>query len=501
MTSRSPTGQPRTLPGSGRHRRAALLSLMLLGPALVGPFAATRASAQADERSLAGCDPRQDFEYLWSAFDASYGIFTAKNIDWSALRRVYAPRIDPVGSCAELFEVLSELLGHLNDHHVFLFDGERIRRSGEVAPADTATFSLAAVRRRLGQERRLQDGRLTFGWLMDSTAYLHVASFGAPIPSAAAFDSALVALAHAGSLIIDLRNNGGGSDHTVQLMASRFADRRRLYLITRMRNGPRHDDYSAPRYWHVTPRAGPRFLRPVIVLVNAHSMSAAENFVLAMRTLPQVTIVGSRTAGVFADIFTDTLSGGWQFAIPYTLHTDHLGRSWEGVGLVPDLYVSADPREIAAGTDRPLALALGLLEAGVRGTPDSSSAALARDVVPELLGEAARRGGVVALRARDVELARSGAAHAGTEGDYVAIAQELTAGGDTAAALELLRLAVARFGAPWRARVARADLLIAVGDSSDAAATLDAALREVPRRNAMERRWADRIRERRDSIR
>lgn len=99
-----------------------------------------------------------------------------------------------------------------------------------------------------------------------------------------------------------------------KVIADRFAGKCRLYMVVRDRSGPGYDDFREPKYWHVDP--APRtFTKPAILLANRFSVSAAENFVLAMRVLPHVTVVGDFTSGCFADMAWFDLPNGWRFSL------------------------------------------------------------------------------------------------------------------------------------------------------------------------------------------
>ena len=149
-------------------------------------------------------------------------------------------------------------------------------------------------------------------------------------------------------------------------------------MITRERVGAAHGDFAPPRYWHVEPTGKDTFTRPVILLVNRLSVSAADNFALALRVLPHVTLLGDFTSGCFADASNHELPDGWTASVSYKLFTDHEGRCWEGIGVPPDLYVPADMLAVSAD-DPQLARALALLRTGGPAKQDeSASARLAR---------------------------------------------------------------------------------------------------------------------------
>lgn len=482
-----------------------MIGLLRLAPVLLllgGIMVPVAAAAQASPPKPDACQPRTDAVYLQRAFAENYGIFRQKEVDWDAVSRVYARQLHDMTDCARAFALIGEWLQTLNDHHVFVWNGDAIVRSGTVTEADTGKFSLGLVRATyLQQAATLDSGRFVYGWVGERIGYIHLSDFYSdPDTDAARADTALLALGDARGIILDVRNHGGGYDRTAQLIASRFADRRRLYQQSRIRVGPAPEAFSAPRHWQLEPLAEGRESRPTIVLTGPHSMSAAENFVLAMRVLPNVLIVGERTAGVFADIYTDHLPGGWQFAVPYTEHLDHLGRSWEGVGLIPDVLVSNSANEVAEGRDRTLELARKLLLQGLpAGAGDVASAALARPAAAAMLARRLRQDGVAAMQAADA-LRSDSAMFPGVESEYLEQARMLEREGRIAEALALAQYAARTFLQPWRSHEALAVMHARLGAHAAAAVEYRMALEVLPDHNAMLQRRAARIREQLESM-
>ncbi len=276
----------------------------------------------------------KNFEYLWQTFDRNYALFGPKRIDWDALYRVYRPRVTAQTTDEELFDVMASLLGHLNDNHVRLQSPARRFQSGILGEMTMEGFSLDLIKEKYlrGRFTPKVNGVFHYGWVSDDVGHFHFRSFGNREASAEAIDEIIRELVGAKAIIVDVRGNGGGDDRVGKLVADRFADRKRLYMLTQIRNGPKRDDFSPPKYWYVEP-VGPRpFTKPVILLTHRFSVSAAENFALAMRLLPHVTVVGDATSGVFADVYRDRLPNGWQFSVSYKLFVDQDGFCWEGTG-------------------------------------------------------------------------------------------------------------------------------------------------------------------------
>ena len=85
---------------------------------------------------------------------------------------------------------------------------------------------------------------------------------------------------------------------------------------------------------------------------------------MAMRTLPHVTLVGETTSGCQADMHGARLPNGWNFSVAYTLFVDQNGFSWEGIGIPPDLRQINRQEDIDKGRDKPLELAIELINSG-----------------------------------------------------------------------------------------------------------------------------------------
>ena len=314
--------------------------------------------------------PEAAFEELWRLYADNYALFGVKRVDWDAVYDVYRPRVTAATTDEELWAVSAEMLDLLNDVHVSLRDdgaGRHHRSGGRsigAGPFDDGRFDLGVVERAYlrGGLTSLLDGDLRYGWLADSVGYLRLERFGDPDASAEAADEAARALAGARAVVVDVRHNGGGSDRAGRAIASRFADEERVY----MRVAPRRLDLpgltlAAPIEWRLRPSGPAAFTAPVAVLTDTRTISAAENFVLAMRTLPHARVIGATTAGAMADSPPLPLSNGWVATVPVNVFRDAAGVCYEGLGIAPDLYVENEPEDVRRGRDAALELALAFL--------------------------------------------------------------------------------------------------------------------------------------------
>jgi tetratricopeptide (TPR) repeat protein len=390
-------------------------------------------------------EPEENFEYLWETYDRNYGIFTAKKVDWKALYEIYRPQVTPETTNEELFEIMSRLLGHLNDNHVRLQYGERRFQSGILGEMEMEDFSLDLIKDKYlkgKHETRVRDV-FTYGWVSDDIAYFHFRGFGFLDQSQAAIDEIVSQFKDAKGIIVDVRNNGGGDDRVGKLIADRFADRKRHYMTTYTRNGPKHDDFSAPKYWYVEPDGPRQFTKTVILLTHRFSVSAAENFALAMRVIPNVTVVGDATSGVFADVYRDELPNGWQFSVSFKLFVDHTGFCWEGIGVPADLRVTNTKEDIEQQNDKVLELAVDLINSGALA-PQAESASIAslkESLVERLAKDLETKGVEVAIQAFEKAKAESPEHYTVDEDDLRLLGEELFKQGDKLdEAVEIFRL-------------------------------------------------------------
>jgi len=161
--------------------------------------------------------------------------------------------------------------------------------------------------------------------------------------------------------VLDIRDNGGGEDEVSRLIASFFATEEKSYQKVRFKIGPEPDDFDEERTWTVAPTDLNNYQEPVVLLTDRYSISAAETFSLAMRTMDHVTHVGDTTTGAFSDTVVREMPNGWYFTLPIADVRDHTGKSWESIGLPPEVLVEGNPALIDAGQDVMLEKAVEVL--------------------------------------------------------------------------------------------------------------------------------------------
>ncbi len=299
------------------------------------------------------------FDTLWTRFDEIYPSFAYKGVDWRAQRATYRPRAQRARSQDELIGVLVEMLTPLRDLHVWLVD-PRGQAVPTFRPAGLANFDRTRWESAMRDASYLAHSRDFGEGMVGGYAYLYIGAWKDPV-SQESLDLALARMRDAPGLIIDVRSNPGGTDQTALAFAGRFTTRAFTASYVEIRTDSLVKDVEMPLARTISPRGGWQFTRPVVVLSGRGGFSATESFVAAMRTLPQVTVLGDTTGGASGNPATFALGNGWRFTVPRWLEFGPDRRPIEGRGVAPHLAMSWDPTHYDGARDPLIDAAVGLL--------------------------------------------------------------------------------------------------------------------------------------------
>lgn len=308
-------------------------------------------------------DPRGNFEALWSILDEHYCFFDQKDVDWDRVHDTYSRRISDRMTREELFIVCADMLAELRDGHVNLsapFNTSYYRAWWSDYPQN---FNKRLIEESYFNFNYRQSSGMMYGFLENNIGYIYYESFSSPVGEGN-LDYALNFLSTANGLIIDVRDNGGGSLTNVETFVARFIDRPTLVGYISHKTGPGHNDFSEPYAITYLPaeEGRIRWAKPIVVLTNRSTFSAANNFASVMKNLPGVTIVGSVTGGGSGVPFSSELPCGWGIRFSACSMLDALGESTEE-GITPSdgCAVDLDPIDALNGRDTILEKAIGIL--------------------------------------------------------------------------------------------------------------------------------------------
>lgn len=172
--------------------------------------------------------------------------------------------------------------------------------------------------------------------------YLDIRMFSDSHLGGETLESSMKFLQHADGIIIDLRNNFGGSPFMVTSLASYFFDLDTVHLSTfEQRNDgvlTQTQDWTSPYV------PGPRFKdTPLYILTSSNSASAAEGFSYAMQNLSRATIVGEVTAGAAHARSAEIVNNDYILTLPSARPVDPRTKdNWERKGVKPNIETSSD---------------------------------------------------------------------------------------------------------------------------------------------------------------
>lgn len=326
--------------------------------------------------------PVKNFEKLWNEFNDRYANFELKAVDWNEVYKKYRSRVNEKTTNKELFELCCSMLQELKDGHVTLnpnfeesdiecgppyrftldveFDTEeKVKQLGLLIDSELTKNGFSkAVRKRLSS-----DTNFTYR-VSDSLAYLRLDEMTEKITFGKfrkEVDKALEAFKPKKGLIIDLRFNGGGWDYNSYKLASRFIPKGKTIGHFERKRIKGTDKYSAMKYRSVKAEGKNQFVKPIVILTSDFTASAAEVFLLIMRELPHVSIIGDHTEGIFSDMYEFSLPNKWEVSLSHQQYFSNNKENFEGKGIPPDIYVINKSSDLENQSDPVLQKAIRFL--------------------------------------------------------------------------------------------------------------------------------------------
>ncbi|MBP8782060.1 MAG: S41 family peptidase [Paludibacteraceae bacterium] len=292
------------------------------------------------EPDKASSNPYDNFEYLWNELDKKYSYFELKNIDWDEMKTTYEARLYPNMSETELFNTLADLMNELRDDH-----------SNLVSPFNVSVYNVPLTKPANYHARTIDEfyiphaertGSFKHAMLSGTNiAYIRYASFSDDI-SNTHLDYLLDKYRYTDGIILDLRDNGGGSMFNIPMLLERFIDSRTLVAYTLTRNGKGRNDFSDRATFYMNPYEGTRYTKPIMVLIDRGSYSATTFFALSTKAIPNLTLVGDTTGGGGGMPNGGQLPNGWTYRFSISQLLDLDGNNYAEDGVPPDILVSFD---------------------------------------------------------------------------------------------------------------------------------------------------------------
>jgi retinol-binding protein 3 len=253
-----------------------------------------------------------------------------------------AKQYESITSARQFATTLTEHLQAISkDKHLrvrYSYDALPVPRNEQPSPEQVAEFRANMARGNFGFAK--------LEILPGNVGYLDLRGFAPPSFAGETAVAAMTYLANADALIVDLRNNGGGSPAMVALLTT--------FLYGENDEQHLNDLYFRPedstRQWWTLPYIpAKRFAgKPVYVLTANRTFSAAEEFTYNLKNLKRATIVGETTGGGAHPGGTRRLHDHFDVFVPSGRAINPVSKTnWEGTGVKPDIDV---PKEKALAT-------------------------------------------------------------------------------------------------------------------------------------------------------
>lgn len=226
-----------------------------------------------------------------------------------------------------------------NDRHIRVrFDPDAVKR---IRASNSRSEEEREKERKERIEREMQRN---FGFqklelLEGNIGYLDLRYFSGLSQAGDTIVASMNFLANARAVIIDLRQNGGGSPLTIQVISSYF-----LEDYTHLNSFEYRDADSIQQFWTLPYVPGKKMYETdLYILTSRRTFSGAEEFTYNMKNLKRATIVGETTGG-------GAHPGGSRIVNDYFLVWVPSGRAinpisktnWEGEGIDPHISVPRD---------------------------------------------------------------------------------------------------------------------------------------------------------------
>ena len=300
-------------------------------------------------------DPEENFEVLWKTFHERYPFFELRNVNWKRQYDIFRPQVTSKTSDDELFDIFCRMLGPLNDGHVELkarASGDRKTRSfnSEKEPRFYQEFTRREIKQlfKTSEQTLVRNGfgqpTETDAWMLhycrsSEFGYLRILELEGITKRrlTTALDKIGLDFKDLKGIIIDIRDNPGGDDHIVITIINRFCDRKRVAFHRKTKIGPGENDFAPLKTWYLEPEGGSQFTGPIVLLTCDAVFSGAEVFALAIKELPQVTIIGDHTNGIFSYQLEKNLPNGWEYRLSYQVYLSADMVCYEATGVPADI--------------------------------------------------------------------------------------------------------------------------------------------------------------------
>lgn len=175
--------------------------------------------------------------------------------------------------------------------------------------------------------------------LAGNIGYINYKGFAEPKSSKKALEAAMNFVENTNSLIIDLRENGGGDGGMLLLFCSYLFDQKTHLYNTYFRNKNKTiENFTKSKVY------GKKYLgKEIFILTSEKTFSAGEAFAYFLQERKLATIIGEKTGGAANPVDPFFIQNKYMLLIPDGKITSTAsGKNWNHIGVIPDVNVSVE---------------------------------------------------------------------------------------------------------------------------------------------------------------
>ncbi len=281
-----------------------------------------------------------NFEALWQIIDEKYCYLDAKNINWDSIHDVYQAKVAAMetNDYRFFFNLMGEMLDNLRDGHVNMYSDFDVYACTNWYDSYPTNYSSELI-----VKHYIPNYKAAGGFYYDTIAngqvgYMLYTSFQNGFSNknlGYIFDY----FKNCKGIILDVRNNGGGSLEYAKKMAAIFFENNETVAFRQHKIGSGHEDFSKLEEMNIdTNDVHYHWHKPVVILCNRKSYSATNFFVSSMRYTSNCTIIGGITGGGGGMPVSYEMPNGWMIRFSSIRMLDRNKNSIED-GIEPDIKI------------------------------------------------------------------------------------------------------------------------------------------------------------------
>lgn len=327
--------------------------------------------------------PRENFEDFCAFFENNYAFFNLRGVDWKNQYLKYLPLITDTTSDKKLFEIMSDMVSPLKDGHVTIKDlngktfcisqktrfneefktqelkdslwlvtKQTLAKNGftgikEMGPKDEPTGSMFYY------SKSVDYGYLRIGKFFNEFEFLNnkkKIEEGIDVLQKL-LDSLMIYFNSCKGLIVDVRCNPGGYDKYAYTVANRFVSIKQIGHSKCIRNGGAYDNCENEKTYYLEPVSSGSFTKPIMLLTNDQTASAADVFSLITKNIPNITKIGEPSEGIFSDMKFKTLPNSWTVSLSNECYFSSYRICYEGLGVPVDIEILNTKQDLIENKD------------------------------------------------------------------------------------------------------------------------------------------------------